>query len=169
MAPPDEETGLLPRSAYIDCLLAEAERAKVQAHSLSVCLVEPENPAALVKTLGDTGAQKYYQQISKVLQSNLRQNDIAIRYSPCSIAVVFPDTPLPQGGMAVEKLRCAISQTNTDGKTPPRFCCAVCEVELGSAFDAVDGVTEVINRLEKALEQAHKENANCVHLSKFEE
>src|SRR5437773_1342566 len=86
MAPPDEETGLLPRSAYIDCLLAEAERAKVQAHSLSVCLVEPENPAALVKTLGDTGAQKYYQQISKVLQSNLRQNDIAIRYSPCSIA-----------------------------------------------------------------------------------
>jgi hypothetical protein len=56
-----------------------------------------------------------------------------------------------------------------DGKTPPNFCGAVCDVALGSAFDAVDGVTEVINRLELALEQAHKQDGNRVHLSKFEE
>jgi diguanylate cyclase (GGDEF)-like protein len=169
LAGSDEETGLLPRSSYIDCLLAEAGRAKEQAQALSVCLVEPENSAALVKTLGDAGVQKYFQQISKIMQSNLRQNDIAIRYSPCTIAVVFPDTALPQGGLAVEKLRRAISQTKMDGKTPPNFCGAVCDVELGSGFDAVDGVTEVINRLEIALEQAHKEDSNRVHLSKFEE
>jgi diguanylate cyclase (GGDEF)-like protein len=169
LAGSDEETGLLPRSSYIDCLLSEAGRARDQSLALSVCLVEPENPPALVKTLGDAGVQKYFQQISKILQSNLRQNDIAIRYSPCAIAVVFPDTALPQGGLAVEKLRRAIGQVKMDGKTPPNFCGAVCDVALGSAFDAVDGVTEVINRLELALEQAHKQDGNRVHLSKFEE
>jgi tetratricopeptide (TPR) repeat protein/GGDEF domain-containing protein len=168
LAGSDEETGLLPRSSYLDCLLAEAGRAKQQSQPLSVCLVEPEDPAGLLKSLGDSGVQRYFQQISKVLQSNLRQNDIAIRYSPCAIAVVYPDTALPQGGLAVEKLRRAFAQVKPDGNTPPEFCGAVCDVQLGSAFDAVDGITEVINRLDRALEESHKENGHRVHLSKFE-
>jgi tetratricopeptide (TPR) repeat protein/GGDEF domain-containing protein len=165
----DEDTGLLPRSSYLDCLLSEAARAKDQSQPLSVCIVEPENPTALVKNLGDSGLQKYFQQVSKVLQSNLRQNDVAVRYNPCAIAVVFPGTALPQAGLAVEKLRRAISTVKTDGRTPPNLCSAVCDVQLGHVFDAVDGVTEVINRLEVALEQSRKENGKRVYLSKFEE
>src|SRR2546422_2740883 len=101
----DEETGLLPRSSYIDCMLAEAQRAKELGQPLSVCLLEPANPSGLVKTLGDTGVHRYFREVSKAVQTNLRQNDVAIRYSPYSIVVVFPDTALPQGGLAVEKLR----------------------------------------------------------------
>ncbi len=169
LAGSDEETGLLPRSSYLDCLLAEASRAREQAQPLSVCLLEPENPTALVKTLGDAGMQNYFQQVSKALQSNLRQNDIAIRYSPCAIAVAFPDTPLPQGGLAVEKLRRVISQVKVDAGAAPTFCAAVCDIQLGPSFDAVDGVTEVINRLEAALDQSHKEGGKRVLLSKLED
>ncbi len=163
----DEETGLLPRSSYLDCLMAEAQRAREQSQPLCVCLLEPENPPALVKTLGDAGVHRSFQQVAKALQSNLRQNDIAIRYSPWSIAVVFPDTPLPQGGLAVEKLRRVISQVKADGAAMPTFCAAVCDVQLGPNFDPVDGVTEAINRLEAALEQAHKEGGGKVLLSPF--
>jgi tetratricopeptide (TPR) repeat protein/GGDEF domain-containing protein len=164
----DEETGLLPRSSYIDCMLSEAARAKKQSQPFSVCLLEPENPSALAKTLGDAGLQRYLTQVSKVLQSNMRQNDIAIRYNPCSIAVLFPDTALPQGGLAAEKFSRAISQIKPDNNNPPRFCSAVCEVHLSDNFDAVDGVTEVINRLESVLEQSRKEGGKRVMLSKFE-
>jgi tetratricopeptide (TPR) repeat protein/GGDEF domain-containing protein len=169
LAGSDEETGLLPRSSYLDCLLAEAARAKEQLVSLSVCLVEPDNPAGLVKAQGDAAVQKYFQQVSKALQSNLRQNDMAVRYNPWAIAVVFPDTALPQAGLAVEKLRRVIAQVKLDGKNPPNFCSAVCDVPLGPVFDAVDGVTEVVNRLDWALEQSHKESGKRVFLSKFEE
>ncbi len=168
LAGSDEETGLLPRSSYIDCLLSEAGRAKEQAQPLTVCLVEPENPSDLAKALGDAGVQKYFLQIAKILQSNLRQNDIAVRYNPFSIAVVFPDTALPQGGLAVEKLRRAVGQAKPDGKNPPNFCCAVCDVQLGTSFDPIDGVTEVINRLEATLDQARKDTGNRLHISKFE-
>jgi tetratricopeptide (TPR) repeat protein/GGDEF domain-containing protein len=164
----DEETGLLPRSSYLDCLLAEAQRAKELAQPLSICLLEADNPAALLKTLGDVGVQTYFRQVSKAVQSNLRQNDVAVRYNPCSIAVVFPDTALPQGGLAVEKLRAVISQVKLDGATSPAFCTAVCDVPLGPSFDAVDAVTEVINRLEGALDQSHREKGKRVLLSKFQ-
>jgi len=168
LAGSDEESGLLPRSSYLDCLLAEAARAKEQSANLSVCLVEPENSAGLVKAMGDAAVQKYFQQVSKALQSNLRQNDMAVRYNPWSIAVVFPDTALPQAGLAVEKLRRVIAQVKLDGKNPPNFCSAVCDVPLSPVFDAVDGVTEVVNRLDWALEQSHKESGKRVFLSKFE-
>jgi len=167
LAGTDQETGLLPRSSYLDCLLAEAQRAKEQSQPLSVCLLEPEDPTALAKTLGDAGVQRYLQQVSKAMLSALRQNDIAIRYRPLSIAVVFPDTALPQGGLAVEKVRRVISQVKVDGAAAPNFCAAVCDVPLGPNFDAVDGVTEVINRLEAALEQARKEGGKRLLLSKF--
>jgi len=168
LAGSDQATGLLPRSAYLDCLLSEAARAKEASQPLSLCLLELENPSALIKTIGDAGVQRYLQQVAKALQANLRQNDTAIRYSPCALAVVFPDTALTQGGLAVEKLRRVIAQTRLDGGSPPNFCCAVCEVLLGLRFDVVDGVTEVINRLEAVLDQARKEGGKRVLLSKFE-
>ncbi len=168
LAGTDEETGLLPRSAYLDCLLSEASRALETSRPLSVCLIEPENSSNLVKTLGDAGLQRYLQQVSKALQSNLRQNDIAVRYNPYSVALVLPDTTLPQGGLALEKLRRVLSQVKLDGAEPPNFCCAVCDVPLGPRFDAVDGVTEVINRLETALDQSRKEGGKKVLLSRFE-
>lgn len=68
----------------------------------------------------------------------------------------------------MEKLRRVIAQVKLDGTNPPNFCCAVCDVPLGPQFDAVDGVTEVINRLEAALEQARKEGGKRVLLSRFE-
>jgi diguanylate cyclase (GGDEF)-like protein len=164
----DDETGLLPRSSYIDCMLSEATRAKNQSQPLSVCLLEPENASALVKTLGDSGMQRYLKQVAKTLQSTMRQNDVAIRYNPCAIAVIFPDTALPQGGLSVEKFRRAIGQVKLDGGTTLNFCSVVCDVHISSNFDAVDGVTEVINRLDSAMEQARKEGGSKVVLSKFE-
>jgi len=97
----------------------------------------------------------------------LRQNDIAIRYSPWAVAIILPDTPLPQGGLAVEKLRRAISQLKLDGAPAQNLCGAVCEVPLGLTFDPVDGITEVINRLESVMEQVHKEGGQRIFISAF--
>lgn len=167
LAGTDPSTGLLPRSSYLDCLLSEAQRSKDQTQPLSVCLIEPENPRALMKLLGDAGVQRFVQQVSKVMVPTLRQNDISIRYSPLSIAVLFPDTALPQAGLAVEKVRRALAQVRVDGGTAPDFCAAVCDVPLGPNFEAVDGVTEVINRLETSLDRARKEGGKRVLISRF--
>jgi tetratricopeptide (TPR) repeat protein/GGDEF domain-containing protein len=169
LAGPDPSTGLLPRSSYLDCLLSEAQRSKDQTQPLSVCLIEPENPRTLMKLLGDAGVQRFVQQVSKVMIPTLRQNDISIRYSPLSIAVLFPDTALPQAGLAVEKVRRAIEQVRVDGGNAADFCAAVCDVPLGPDFEAVDGVTEVINRLETSLDRARKQGGKRVLISRFKQ
>ena len=167
LAGTDPETGLLPRSAYLECLLSEARRSKDQGQPLSVCLLEPDNSRALMKLLGDTGVQKFLLGIGKALAPTLRQNDISIRYNPLSIVIVFPDTALPQAGLAVEKVRRAIAQVRLNGSEGANFCAAVCDVPLGPNFDAVDGVTEVINRLEISLDHAHKEGGKRILISRF--
>ncbi len=167
LAGTDPEIGLLPRSAYLECLLAEVRRSKEQTQPLSICLLEPENPHALMKSLGDAGVQRFVLQIGKALTPTLRQNDISIRYSPLSIVVIFPDTALPQAGLAVEKARRAMARVHVNGAEATNFCAAVCDVPLGPNFDAVDGVTEVINRLEVSLDHAHKEGAKRILISRF--
>jgi tetratricopeptide (TPR) repeat protein/GGDEF domain-containing protein len=167
LAGTDPETGLLPRSAYLECLLSEARRSKDHSQPLSVCLLEPENPHALMKILGDAGVQRFVLQVSKALTPILRQNDISIRYSPLSVVMVFPDTALPQAGLAVEKVRRTLAQVRVNGAEATKFCAAVCDVPLGPNFDAVDGVTEVINRLEVSLDRAHKEGGKRILISKF--
>jgi GGDEF domain-containing protein len=148
-------------------LLSEARRSKDQSQPLSVCLLEPENSHALMKLLGDAGVQRFLVQVGKTLTPALRQNDISIRYGPLSVVVVFPDTALPQAGLAVEKVRRVLAQVRVNG-TAAAFCAAVCDVPLGPNFDAVDGVTEVINRLEVSLDRAHKEGGRRLLISKFQ-
>ena len=133
-------------------------------------VLKPAEPTIvdLAKKLGDAGLQQYLVQAAKILQANLRPNDIAIRYSPCSIALIMPDTQLPQGGLALEKIRRAISQLTVDGRLSPAVCCAICDVPLGLRFDPVDGVTEVINRLESAMDQVRQEGGKRILISAFE-
>jgi hypothetical protein len=81
--------------------------------------------------------------------------------------VVLPDTPLPQAGLAVEKIRRALSHVRVNGAEAPAFCAAVCDVSLGPTFEVVDGVTEVINRLEASLDRARKDTGKHILISKF--
>ncbi|MCL4499977.1 MAG: GAF domain-containing protein, partial [Chloroflexi bacterium] len=168
LAGTDPGTGFLPRTSYLDCLLSEASRAKELSRPLAVCLVEPVGAPILAKKFGETKFQSYFQQVSKVLSSHLRQNDLAIRYSPCTIALCFPDTAPAQAVRAVEKLQDVLGKIPLDAENSSTFCAAICDLPLGPGFDAVDGVTEVINRLEVSMERVREQGGSKVLLSCFE-
>ncbi len=93
LAGTDSNTGFLPRSAYLDCLLAEAERAKTNNMPVSLTLLELDNGADIHKTLGDKGLQDLMAEMDQCILGSVRQNDIAIRYNPYAVAIILPDTP----------------------------------------------------------------------------
>ena len=167
LAGSDLSSGLLPRSAYLDCLLAEARRAKEQSQPLSVCLMEPSDATSLSRRFSNAEIQSYIQQVGSAISSHLRQNDIAIRYGPYTLALCLPDTPLTHSRIIIEKLQSQLCQVKVTSGVFLDFCAAASELFLGPGFDAVDAVTEVINRLESSMETLGKQPEARVLISSF--
>ena len=130
--------------------MAEVSRAKDQDTCVSVSLFELDKGAALYGKVGDKGLQELMEAVGKAFLGSVRQTDITIRYSPYSIAFIFPDTALEPAAKVTEKLRAGMARIRMAGK-PVSYCGAVAEVWLGEDFEAADGVTELINRIEGAL------------------
>jgi len=77
---------------------------------------------------------------------------------------VLSDTSEKNAFLVVDKMRKVLSPTKIPGteRTPP-LSVGIAETVLQERFDAVDMVTEVINRVESALEVARTEGGNKAH------
>jgi GGDEF domain-containing protein len=95
------------------------------------------------------------QQIGKMVSANIRQNDLAFRYSPATIALVLGETAEKEALLALEKLRKLLAEIRLPGKDQPvTFAAGLAQAVLKQNYDSIDIVTEVINRAEQALDAA---------------
>ncbi len=120
--------------------------------------------SALVKEIGDTQVENLMQQVSQSLSSHIRQNDVAVRYDLTTIALVLSDTNEKNAFLVVDKMRKVLATTKVPGtERNPSISVGIAEAVLQEKFDPADMVTEVINRVENALEQARTEGGNKAH------
>jgi len=154
----DEKTGLVSRSNYLDCLLSEATRAKSQGATLTVTLLEIDKGGQLLRQLGEAAIEDFMQKVGECVLSNLRQSDLAVKYTTISLALVLSDTTADKAKEVAEKIRKLLATLKPpDGKTSITFSVGVSEAKVRPDFDVVDTVTDVINRAEFSLEQARKQ------------
>src|SRR6266700_3013554 len=164
LAVTDEKSGLLKRSSYLDVLLSEVRRSLQQRTPMTVMLLHFGKASALAKEVGETQVENMMQQMGQTLATHIRQNDVAVRYDLTTIALVLSDTHEKNAFLVVDKMRKVLSPTKIPGtdRTPP-ISIGIAEAVLQEKFDAVDIVTEVINRVEAALELARSEGGNKAH------
>ncbi len=164
LAVTDEKSGLLKRSSYLDVLLSEVRRSLQQKTPMTLMLLHFGKASALVKEIGEQQVEAMMQQIGQALASHIRQNDVAIRYDLTTIALLLADTTEKNGFLVVDKMRKVLSLIKVPGteRVPP-IAAGIAEAVLQERFDAVDIVTEVINRVENALEVARSEGGNKAH------
>src|SRR2546422_3762452 len=105
LAVADEKTGLLARSSYTDCLLGETQRAKSQGTPLAVALLQIDRGSELIHQQGEAQVENHMEQLARVLQPVVRQNDLAVKYNAWSLAFILPDTTLAGARSLAEKLR----------------------------------------------------------------
>lgn len=148
----DEHSGLLKRSSYLDILLSEVRRAVLQESHLTVLLLNFGRASTLVREIGEQGIERMMQEAGQVICSHVRQNDVAIRYDLTEIVLVLADTTERNAMLALEKLRKVLKQVNIPVREQPvTVTGGIAEALLVAEFDPVDIVTEVINRVERAL------------------
>jgi diguanylate cyclase (GGDEF)-like protein len=159
----DEKSGLLKRASYLDLALAEAQRGVQQAAPLTILLMHFGRSSALIKEFGEPAVEAAMEQIGQLFTANIRSNDLAFRYDTTTVAIILGDTAEKEALLAVEKLRKLVSEVRFPGKDQPvPFTAGLAEAVMRTGFDAVDIVTEVINRAEQALHDAMAEGAGSV-------
>jgi tetratricopeptide (TPR) repeat protein/GGDEF domain-containing protein len=164
----DESSGLLKRASYLDLLLGEIRRAWQQKTQACVVLMR-FGSAALAKNKdkdgdkekdqGEAGFESTMQRLGQLVAGNIRQNDLAFRYTSSSIAIVLGETGEKEALMVVEKMRRLITAALGEKQIASSLNAGVAEAVVRLEFDPVDIVTEVINRVELALEKSVAEGA----------
>jgi GGDEF domain-containing protein/tetratricopeptide (TPR) repeat protein len=151
----DAKSGLLSRSSYLDVLMGEARRSQEESSSLTTVLMQFGESAALVKQFGQDAVEAMMQQIGRILAGHIRQNDFAFRYETATVALILGNTGEVNALQAVEKFRTLLTGVHWPNQTEPvQFATGVAEAVIRPQFDPVDIVTEVINRVEQALDLA---------------
>jgi len=164
LAVTDEKSGLLKRSSYLDVLLSEVRRSMQQQTPLTLLLFHFGKASAMVKEIGEPKVESMMQEMGQSICSHVRQNDVAVRYDLTSVALVLSDTSEKNAFLVVDKMKKALKPNKIPGtdRNPP-ITVGIAEAVLQPHFDPVDIVTEIINRVENALEMARSQGGNKAH------
>jgi diguanylate cyclase (GGDEF)-like protein len=162
----DENSGLLKRASYIDLLMGEVRRAAQQATPVTVLLMRFAERATIAKEQGEAAADNLMQRLGQLVAANVRQNDLAFRYAANAIAIVLGETGENEALRVVEKMRRLIATAIGEKQIAASFNAGIAEAVVKQQFDPVDIVTEVINRVERALEKAVSEGSGKAVVAK---
>ncbi len=163
LAVTDERTGLLGRGAYIDCLLAETNRARSQRTPLSLAVLQIDRGPDLLRENGDAAVDQYVEQLARTLSSAIRQTDIAVKYTAWSLVFILPDTPLENARSLADKLRqLAATVRPSWGAQDLAISAVVAEASSRQADETEDRVTEWMNRAEAGLDEVRQRGGNAL-------
>ena len=161
LAVTEEKSGLLKRSSYLDVLLSEVRRSMQQQTPLTVMLLHFGKASSLSKEIGEPQVESMMQQAGQNISSHIRQNDVALRYDLTTIALLLSDANSKNAYLVVDKMKKVLSSMRVPGtERAPVLSVGLAEAALEPRFDPVDIVTEVINRVETALEMARADTTN---------
>ncbi|HKS68274.1 MAG TPA: tetratricopeptide repeat protein [Candidatus Acidoferrales bacterium] len=158
----DEKTGVLNRSAYLDCLLAEANRARSQGTSLSLIILQADHGGELLRQHGEAAIERYVDEIARGLASSIRQTDLIVKYTTWSLAFVLPGTTLENAQALAEKLRQAAAAVRPSWGTDLTVSAVAAESASRPGDETEDRVTEIINRAESGLDEARQRGGDTL-------
>jgi diguanylate cyclase (GGDEF)-like protein len=159
----DERTGLLSRSSYQSCLLTEADRARAQGTPLALVILQIDRGSDILRQQGESPMERFLEQLARSLQTMLRQNDVAVKYTSWSLAFILPDTTLEGAQHLADKLlRAATDLRPPWNATQITLSAGIVEAAAKPEYDSEDIVTDLINRAEFSVEEARKKGGGTV-------
>jgi diguanylate cyclase (GGDEF)-like protein len=154
----DEKTGLVSRGAYLDCLMAEASRARAQNAPLSLVILQLERGKELLSQHGDVALERYIEQLAHSLRGAVRQTDLMVKYTSWSLAFILPDTGIANAKNLAEKLRqVAVTVQAPWNGSGIDVSAVVAEASARPSDENEDRVTEWINRAESGLDELRQQ------------
>lgn len=163
LAVADVKTGVLGPGSYQDCLMAESNRAKLESAPLSLIILQMDQGPELMRQQGESMMERYMEQLAVALQSGLRQNDLAVKYTAWALAFILPNTALVNARTLADKLRKASLGVRPPWNSAPvKLSAAAVEAVARPDYESEDIVTDLINRVEFCLEEVRKSGGGTI-------
>jgi len=158
-----DEGGMLGRGSYLDTLVSEAKRSRTVGTPMVLVLFELDKGNQLARQVGESAMRQFMERAGEIVLSTVRQSDIAFRYTVTSLAVLLGDTTAQKAKPVVEKLRKLLAALDLPGgKDSLSFSAGMSEAAVRPDYDALDIVTDVINRAEYSLDAARAKGNTVV-------
>ncbi len=160
LAVTDEETGLISRHSFFDCLVSEIERSKNQGSALCVVLLDLVQLPELDRSRGAFYAMQLLRDFSQYIFAHTRETDTVVRLDRTVIALILPDTPFQEAESVIQKLA-SFATVDLAGRTRPSdeaaselFISGAAEALITPHIDPYDSATDVVFRVEQSLAQS---------------
>jgi tetratricopeptide (TPR) repeat protein/GGDEF domain-containing protein len=156
----DEETGLIGRHSFFDCLVSEIDQARRQGTTLSLALLELSHLEELERMQDSFRAMQMLRDFAQLIIAHTRETDIAVKFDRSIVALILPDTPYSEADWVVQKFHSFLSSDALEkihamvGEVPSLLSSAAAEALVTPHTDPADSATDVVFRAEQSLAQA---------------
>jgi len=147
MARRDPLTGALNRYALDELLKQEAKRSGRYAHSIGFLMIDVNRFKEINDRFGHAMGDKVLQAIAALIQNNIRDADILVRYGGDEFLVILPETN-GETDLVRERIQTEVSQRN---KTNPLL-----DFPVTLAIGSYHWSSEIGTSIEEALTEADK-------------
>lgn len=159
LAATDALTGLANRRDFEDRLQDEMARSKRHGEPLSVVLGDLDHFKRVNDTYGHGTGDQLLRQIGHILQKDLREEDLAVRWGGEEFLLMLPATDLEHAVETAERIRSTIAAR------PIR--CDTADISITISFGAAqyaagELITQLIRRADEAMYRAKSEGRNRV-------
>ncbi|OHD14891.1 MAG: hypothetical protein A2Z96_07265 [Spirochaetes bacterium GWB1_48_6] len=164
MTTTDMMTKLKMKHFFINLLHEKMALVRESGGDVSVIMIDIDHFKMLNDTHGHLAGDEVLKKVSKTLQDNLRQIDVAARYGGEEFIVLLPDADIAMARLVAERVRKAIEKSKSKFH---EFDLRV-TVSLGIAhFDVRRDLTErhLIERADKALYRSKEHGRNLTTIS----
>lgn len=149
LATRDSLTGCLNRRAFLEIFEAELIAAQKRGYPLSCLMCDIDHFKSINDTYGHSTGDRVIQQMAKVLQAAVRENDHICRYGGEEFSVLLPGITMVEAAVVAERIRANIE---TQGAARLRL---TGDRKITASF----GVTELANgavTLSELIDQADR-------------
>ena len=150
------------RRFFMDVFNKEVSSAARLGHKLSLIILDIDNFKKINDTLGHSKGDEVLVNVSSVLRSNIRVNDILCRWGGEEFAILLPSTTIDCACQVAERIRKAVSEYNFE-----MLWQVTCSFGVAS-FKKNRTSEELINNADKALYEAKNTGKNKVVCSQTE-
>lgn len=163
----DALTGLQNRRWFELAFQAELRRCRMEACPATLLIADVDHFKRFNDDFGHAAGDRVLKMLAPVLRENLRPQDLCARYGGEEFAMLLPGTRLAEAVRAAERLRervAALPPGRKGSRTLPSVTLSLGVAEAGPD----DGLSELMEKADKALYGAKRAGRNRVHWTEAE-